>query len=778
MGLLAVSAATLVYEIALTRLLSLQQFHHFAFLVVSLAVMASAGGGVLLAVIPRRAPMAALALAMAVSLSLGPPVFNLFLFDSYGVAWDLRQWLVLLADLAAASAPFLFGGWLVAALLSEAGHRANLTYAVSLVGAAVGCALGLLAHSHLGTVGAWQIAVGMAVLGAACFAAGRSRHVLLAASLAVFLLVPVAGKAFHIRLSPYKPMAIALLLPEARHTLQQWGAGSQVDVIETSSFHSFPGLSLQAGPDLPEQAAVFLDGDGPVPLTLTCPETVSAQNLAAHLPSSLVHDLRPGGRILILDAGGGLDVLAAVSRGAAEVQATARSPELRPILLGDYRGPTCGLAAAGRAQWLSEAPRAALASVPPGSMDVVLFSLSDPYRPVAAGAYSLHEDYLWTVESVRSALRALKPGGILALTRWLSTPPAEEARAFSTLLAALGEPSPAVDQLIAYRGLRTATVLYTPRAWTATERAKARAFLDENGFDPILFPGASEAEFNQFNQLPEDVYRGLFEQLLLDRNAALSAYPYDLRAATDSRPYFFHFFRWQQLPEVLARLGSTWQPFGGSGYLLVLGVLACVSLLAVFLVALPAVSARAREHRPSRRSMAYFGLIGAAFMLVEVPLIQRMTLVLVQPAVAVGLVVSTLLLASGVGSLLAGRIALKRSLAVLAAGLTVLAIVLGPALGRTLLLQSPLREMVSLLVLLPAGFLMGMPFAGGLMRLSAGGGGHVAWAWAINGAASGVAGVLAALVGLEAGTTATILLGAAAYGLSTYVVPGQATVKG
>ncbi len=775
-GLLAISAASLAYELALTRLLSLQQFHHFAFLVVSLAVLASAAGGVLRALLPPRVPARHLALATSLSLLGTFAVLNLALFDSYSVAWDLRQGVVLLANLIAAGAPFLFVGWLVAGILSEAGANANRAYAVNLIGAAAGVTVALMIHTRGGTLGIWMTALSLSLLAAACFADGRSRIWMAGGALAVLAILPSTVRAANVRLSPYKPLAVARLLPQSREPLRAWGMGSQIDVIESTGLRSFPGLSLQAGPDLPRQAGLFLDGDGPVPLTLACPDSPEAANLAQHLPSSLAASLRPGGRVLVLDAGGGLDVLAAVANGAGEVWASARSPETARLLLGPYRDLTCGLATLPGVHWLEDPPRAALAQAAPGSFDVVLLSLSDPYRPVTAGAYSLHEDFLWTEEGLRAALRLLKPDGVLSLTRWLSTPPAEEARAFLTLLEAVEDRDGVEPRLLAYRGMRTATILYSAAGWSDSDTRSAAAFLQSNAFDAIVFSGMPEGNFNSYNQLPHDSYRELFEALLHDPAAGLKTSEADLRPATDDRPFFFHFFRWQQLPETLAGLGLTWEPFGGSGYLLLLGLLGTVGVLAVVLGVSPAFSRRARRSPLSPRWAAYFVLVGGGFMLVEVALIQRLTVLLVEPAVSVAVVVSTLLLASGVGSMLADRLRLRLSLLLLMLALLALAAAVGPASDALLRLGSPLRQVLTALLLVPAGFLMGVPFSGGLIRLTGASGGQIAWAWAVNGGASGVAGVLTALISLQVGLGAAIVLGAAAYGLAA-LLPQTTALK-
>ena len=144
--------------------------------------------------------------------------------------------------------------------------------------------------------------------------------------------------------------------------------------------------------------------------------------------------------------------------------------------------------------------------------------------------------------------------------------------------------------------------------------------------------------------------------------ATLDTYPFDFSPPDDNRPFFFHFFRWAQLPQVIADLGKTWQPFGGSGFLLMFGLLLGISLLAMLLTCSPYPSRQARGARLGLARSLYFALVGAGFMLVEVPLLQQASLVLVQPAVALALIVCVLLMASGVGSLEATRARLRRTL--------------------------------------------------------------------------------------------------------------------
>ena len=147
-------------------------------------------------------------------------------------------------------------------------------------------------------------------------------------------------------------------------------------------------------------------------------------------------------------------------------------------------------------------------------------------------------------------------------------------------------------------------------------------------------------------------------------------------------------------------------------------------------------------------------------MLVEIPLIQRLTQLLDRPALALAVVLATLLSASGLGSRLSTRMPLRRTLVMLST-LLALTVVSLPALIQVGLPWPPgPRLALAVLLLFPLGLLMGVPFASGLRRIEAG---AIPWAWAINGAAAGISGVLAAMISLDLGIRATLSAGALAY---------------
>jgi len=767
LGLGLISAGSLAFEISLTRLFAVQQFHHFAFVVISLAVMGIAASGVLLALRPKHPPLSILAIAYAISVLLAYLTINHLPFDSYSIAWDQRQIGVLILYFLVTGAPFLLAGWAVGACLTAAGREAHLPYAANLVGSALGCPAALVVLASFGGEGAVALAISLGFLAAFALTPRISSRVLLI----ILITLTIWGgidppKTLALRLSPYKPLSVISLAPDAQTTVTQWSASTRVDVVESSSIHVLPGLSLNAKIDLPLQAALFLDGDGPLPINNLSHYTTEAMTLATYMPTALAYHLRPYTNALILQPGAGLDTIVALAAGAIHVTLAIDEPLIHEILTGPYAEFTYYLLDSPQLTVITRPSRNVL-HASHGDYDVIQFALSQSYRPVASGAFSLTEDFSLTVEAFGEAFDRLSENGLLMITRWLGTPPSESARTWAILIAALqthgiDDPGP---HLIAYRGMRTATMIAAKQPYHPSELDAIRAFLQDNAFDPIHLPDLKPGELNRYNQLPQDTYYELFSSLLDDPSSTIDSYDFNLKPPTDDRPFFHHFFRWRQTPDIMATLGIIWQPFGGSGYLILLALLGLMILLSIMLILSPLIvlGRQGSWSRPRWRMIGYFAFLGAGYLLIEIPLIQKLTLLLDRPALALATVLFTLLLASGIGSLLSTRVSLRKTLIalVLILGLTI--VTLPWVTDHALAWSLGARLMLSVVLLAPAGLLMGVPFAAGLRRLEERSPGSIPWAWAINGAISGVSGVLAAMISLDAGFTITLVVGTLAY---------------
>jgi len=770
-----ISAGSLVYEISLTRIFAVQQFHHFAFLVVGMAVMGIAASGFLIAIRPSSPPASHLALGYCGAVLLAYLIINLLPFDSYSIAWDRQQVWILILYFLASGGPFIFTGWAVGAALASASGESHRLYAASLIGSGAGCLMALAGMEWLGGVGAIGLSITLGLFAAAVFSVRFPARVSLLAlgtlTLIIFILAP---HWLRLRLSPYKPLSTIELVPGAELTYSRWSASSRVDVIESRSIHVFPGLSLSASGELPIQAGLFVDGEGPQPITNLSPDDPTIHNLASHMPGALAYVLRQDRAALILNPGAGLSPLLALASGAGHVTIATDNPLVTEVLESTYLGYSQGLYSHTR---LTVSPRSSrgLLSLADKHYAVIEFALSDSFHPVTSGAFSLSENFLLTKESVIQAWSRLSIDGLLVITRWVETPPSESARAWSTMISALRETgiSDIQSHTIAYRGMRTATMIASRRAFTDDELAVVRSFLQENGFDALVLPNLEADEVNRFNVLPEPVYHQLYANLLEDPETTIRDYPFNLTPPRDTQPYFFHFFRWRQTSDVLATLGKFWQPFGGSGYFVLLGLLVLMFLLGVPLIIAPLYILRRRSTTtiPRAAMLLYFGSLGAGYLLIEIPLIQSLGLPLDQPALALAAVLFILLLASGLGSLLSPRLSLRPALFILVLTISVLTIAFPTFVQWILPLPLYARIALSILILFPLGVFMGVPFASGLAHLEINSSELIPWAWAINGALSGVSGVLAAMVSLSLGFQATLFAGGLVYLAAWFAAP-------
>jgi hypothetical protein len=774
LGLALLSAATLAFEISLTRWFSVTQWYHFAFLAVSVALLGYGASGTALSLVPRWTdpPTARrtslLAILFSASVVGAYLSLNYLPFDSYRIAWERVQVLYLVLYYLALTLPFFCAGLVTGLLLAAYPELTSRFYAANLLGSALGGMLPLLILPLAGE-GAVLIITAIGFVAAVIFLYPQTGSILqkltllgLASLLLILALFP--PNLFQLRLSPYKGLSQVLRFPDAEIISQQWNAFSRVDLVTSSAIRSAPGLSLSYPGELPQQDGMFVDGEdlSAVVDTADLRNVEILKEFTGYLPVALPYQLRPAARVLLLEPRGGLDIWVALNQGVSFVKAVEGNPLLAQTSEAVY--------GQHRVQLVLEEGRS-YAHRSEETFDLVHLVLGDSYRPVTSGAYSLGERYDLTVEAFQDYMARLEPGGLLVVERWLQLPPSELLRAGATAVEALrqaGVKDPA-PQLAVLRSWQVGLILVKNGAFTTDELATIRAFGREQGLDLVALPGLTEAEVNQLNVLEQPVYWRAFSELLADPDAVYAEQPFNVQPTTDNRPFFFHFFKWAQTRAILQQLGKTWQPWGGSGVFILIALLAVGLVASAVLILLPLALAPAGRTKlggkqaPRGRMFAYFGLLGLGFLFVEIPLMQRFILFLGQPVLAFTAVLASILLFSGLGSLASPRLPAQRVLPLL-----VIAILLYP-LALPLLIEAllgapmVLRLLATGLCLAPLGFLMGLPFPSGLNWLRQRAPNMIPWAWAINGSTSVLASILAAMIALSAGFTWVLVAAALAY---------------
>jgi hypothetical protein len=798
LGVVLLSAGVLAFEITLTRIFAVAQWYHFAFMAVSVALLGFGASGTALAIwpAPARYPqrwMSPLSAAFAATVLASFLVVNYVPFDSYRIAWEPIQFVYLAVYYLALTTPFFFAGAVVGALLSSEGAPVNQIYAANLAGSGLGALVALAGLTWLSPPGVVLLAAALGLAAAIAFnPASSSRHYALRTThyisfvliAAIIILATDPPPFLDIRLSPYKTLSTLLRYPDTQITFTGWNAFSRVDAIESSTIRSYPGLSFGYVGPTPAQVGITVDGDNLTPITANANEEALA--FLDALPTALPYRLVDSPRTLIIEPGGGLDVLQALRQGASHVTAVERNPLIVDVVRRLYSAYSGQLytrpdvtveieSGRGFARRAVAAGRS-FARAQDGPFDLVHISLADSFKVVNFGAYSLTESPTYTVDAFRDFYRLLSDDGILVIPRWLQLPPSESLRAAATVITALeaeGVDRP-TSHLVAYRTFRTMTLLVKRRPFTPDQLAAIRQFVAENSFDLVAAPDITPADVNQHNVLEEPAYYQAFQQLLgPDRARFVAGYGYDISPPTDDRPFFYHYFRWSQVNEILATFGKTWQPFGGGGYLVLFILLALATLASVGLIVLPLLIRRlvqtdhgSRSERPRRvvlSTFVVFSALGIGFLFIEIPLIQHFVVFLGHPTLAFAAVVLAILLFSGLGSLAAPRVPVVAGFAVAALGAILYPAVLRPILAAALGASLIVRLGVAVLSLAPLGFFMGVPFPRALALVEAIDAQLAPWAWAINGCASVLGSILATMLAMSAGFSAVLAVAGGAY---------------
>jgi spermidine synthase len=483
--------------------------------------------------------------------------------------------------------------------------------------------------------------------------------------------------------------------------------------------------------------------------------------------AALPYTLLSEPEVLVLGAGGGADVLMALYHDAAHIDAVELNPHMTELVahtFADFAGhvyddPRVAVHAAEGRRFVAGNDR---------DYDLIQIGLLDSFAAASAGVHALSESYLYTVEAMRDYLDDLRPGGLLAITRWIKSPPRDSLKLAATAIEALGQDrngDPA-GRLAVIRSWNTVTLLVRNGEFSNEDVNAIREFAGSRSFDTAYFPGIDPADTNRFNLLDEPwLYQGIVAMLGDDASAYFDDYKFHIEPATDDSPYFSHFFKWRSLPEMLQLRAVGGAGLVEWGYLIVVATLLQATVAGGLLILLPLFRAR-RARTGTVRFGTYFLLLGLAFLFVEIAFIQKFTLFLGHPLYAVAVVLASFLVFAGLGSAFSARLVGRtigpglRPVSLAVAGIVGIAVVYLLALPTILDLFTGLadasRILLAVALIGPLALFMGIPFPLGLRRVASEAPDFVPWAWGINGFASVVSAVLATLLAIHFGFAAVI----------------------
>ncbi|HVG90338.1 MAG TPA: hypothetical protein VNB54_02505 [Alphaproteobacteria bacterium] len=769
-----VSLASLLLELALTRLFSVVLFYHFAFFAISVALLGLGSGGVFAHIrrewlerFELRALGAWLCLLNSICILAAVEVV---LHTPVSLEVTGRNFGKLTIIYLAAAVPFFLTGLLFSVLFARSSGQIPQLYGADLAGGATACLAVVPLLNFIGAPNALLLASTCMAVAAALWADQIKMRRVAYGLTAVFVLLIAAN---------YSGKIIDVIYAKGVYRdpkwveYSRWNAISRIEV-DTHLGGRYVVIDADATTAIMNVDPARWAQNGSATPTDTGLPSTSGFNWKKSLMSaapSVANVLRPHGEFAIIGPGGGVDVMRAVANGSPSVTGIEINPTIaNSVMRGRYADYAFHLYELPQVHIHVQDGRSYIRSSH-DKYDVVQMTLVDTWASTAAGAFALSENNLYTVEAFREYFDHLKPDGMIAITRWEFKQPREALRVVSQAIEALhaiGIADPRQNfVLIADGGLnedgRPVLVLAKKTPFTSAEYAAVAAHVREN---PNLFWLNPTAEYAGLQAFPPAA--AAFQKLIAsnDPTGFAQSYAYNVSPVSDSAPFFFFTLKTQHVIEnIMAGTGHgmDWRINLG---VVVLGMLLIISILAVlvFLI-LPLALHRHRQSAPKTRIVAllYFISVGFGFILVEISLIQRFVLFLGHPTYALTVVVFLLLLSSGAGSVAArhritngGKVLPLLGLisAFIVGNVVLLPWLLAAAVG----LPFAIKLLISALVLAPLGFLMGMPFPTGLRLVKT-----VEWAWALNAAASVLGSVMAMIIAIHFGLTATLLCAAVAY---------------
>ena len=762
LGVALVSATLLMTELALTRIFSVIMYYHFAFLAISIALFGISASGVAAYVARRRLGRWATdnLLAVASLVYAAGTVVALFYLVRLrvGLSYSPENLRLMLTIYALAALPFFTGGLAVTIAISRLTRHINVVYAADLIGAAAGCLVLIPLLDRLGAPGVVLTAAALAALAAVLFAPNRLR-VRVGAAGAVLLVIPLTGQL--------TGRATFDIVDTKGHRgdrilFSKWNSFSRIGVYERP--HGDWSLSLAYRGPLPSTRYMDIDSAASTPILGLAPDLSNAQHLRYEL-TALAYHLQPRGfRALVIGPGGGRDLASALVFGAGHVDGVEINPIIADDVMRDrFREFSGGIYTNPRVQIAIDDGRSFVRRTT-SKYDVIQASLVDTWAATAAGAYTLTENTLYTVDAFNDYLDHLTDDGVVTITRWVFdglrlvslAQEACERRGWTT-----------GDRLMIVRYDKVATFMLKRSPFTSSEIARARETADRLGFEVLYVPGRAETSSDEFvDGTPTADYARLI--VAPDRHLFYDAYFHDIRPTTDDRPFFFHTTKLKNQFDVAFGHAMLFGN-GLSALMTLLGLSA--SLVTLFVVG-PLIVAGGGTTRPRGwiAWLAYFGALGAGFMLIEVSVLQRFVLLLGHPVYSLTVTLFSLLLGTGLGAAWSRRVddaslrrwARRAVIGVALAALAVIAIVT-PLVSWAIPFPRSVRMAVAVATLLPMGVVLGVPMPTGLRLMSTRAPELVPWAWGINGALSVVGATLAIFIAMNWGFSATLAVAASTY---------------
>lgn len=822
-----VSLVTICFQLLLTKLLAFVFWNHVVYLVIAVALLGYGASSTYIAV--RRERIYALEpahfiarnlLLCGASVILGLVALRFFNLNpselllrldplhihsvvqivpgsiGYVIIQFIGTALTLLLAYALFTLPFFLAGNVIVYLFVAHPADTSRLYCYDLAAAALGALAFVPLISTVGALGGILLCVVALLVGAATLLLAELHKpgmkalfavaaVLAAAMLAAF---PMRDAIFELKVDRQKALRLAFAQnPNALHELSKWDVISRVDVVSSGS----GVLNLGWAKFQPNEKLVTFDGDAISHIPGRSLDFPTAGDIASFERDSVLMPLLRGaigGDHLIIGLGGGPDLSYSLMMRARSITGV----EINRALIGAIQGTFSdfGGQVANRTQVrIVHSEGRSFLRREPRRYDLIYMSGTDTFTALATGAYTQAESFLYTKEAIRDYFEHLSDDGILYVLRWFySKQPRETLRLFATVLEALREAGIAQPERHVYIARLDSTSVFSPglmvmrkRPMSDTEAAAMLQAINAHPrLKPVYLPFPTERWTADY--IPEARYFGALRDLFVQGRESefYDNYPYDVEPTTDDRPFFFSYYTPSRLLQIGSGAASSTGPVHGYWPYLMFPLVLCSAALAVALFVWLPLWRFKREGLSGRGNFwsgLYFASLGIGFIMLEISLMQKFSLLLGHPMYSIAVVLAAMLLFAGLGSLVAGRGSarpLRGILWAFGALVSLIALFLAgfDALARAVLgWELWARAAVAVAVIAPIAFALGKFFPLGLTLVEARQPGYMPWAWGINSGFTVIGSVLSIMIAMTAGFTAVVMLVALVYaaGVASFI---------
>ena len=738
-GIFLTSLSGLVLEIAITRIFSAAIWYHFAFVAISVALLGLGASGLFVQFRQRKINenwAGNLTIFSAVGITVVTPIALLVMHLLSSHITYLPLFMSLFA------APFFFIGVIISSAFNAFATVAGRLYSADLIGASVGALLVILLLTIMGGEETILMVGLIAAIAAILFslAAKDRKKIIMSIAFVGFasslLFVNASTQLFAIQTDPYVQKDLPIYLrehPGAHIVKTQWNSFSRIDVVEGGSGNE--GLV----------AKIFIDGGAGTNIISWDGNLASRQDLSGWM-QYLPFKMMGNPKVLVIGSGGGRDVVAALVSGSKDVT----SVEINPII---YHTVESYGDAAGNVyhhqyvrSYIDEGRSFVTRSTE--KYDIIYIPFVDTWASVSSGGLSVSENFLYTMEGFQQYYDHLTDNGKIVVVRWLIDSP-RFVSSFTQLLEKNGIPQNEVYKHLiivtanSYEKDPSITMVILSKApFTDSEISFLSSSFSQKGYMQILVPGQTAIEPYQ------DFLNGK-----ISTEQFYDQFPTKVYPVTDDNPFFLSFEK--PLPVILQGL-----------------LYASFIIVAIFLLVPFAWMRKSPEERNNlslSSIMPYFAALGTGFILIELSLMQKLILLLGNPTTTLAILLFTLLVSCGTGSLVSSRIMKvgAKNLVFVIAGIaaigTLYAVLLQPFIYTVIAEPFEIKALIAVGILAPIGFLMGMPMPTGMRMIKAHNPKHVPWMWAINGAFSVLGSVLSVTIAILQGASYALMLGISIY---------------